>query len=243
MMMAAQDRGICAGKLLTSIVWPAMEQIEELYRNDRISLSLEHMATRINRMLADQLQGMLPRAPKSGKRMIVTCGDGEKEELGSQMISDLFEGAGWSVWFVGSGVPDDEILELIGVLRADVLCVHGAHPPSIPGMRRLIERIREVEPYDKLQILVVGGVFNRAEGLADEIKADLFAKNIHEAMKAVEDHPVRIPKPDVLEPGRRRKRRKKTTTTKVKKTTTSKAKSKTQSKSRGKRKRRIPVAV
>jgi len=241
MMMAAQDRGICAAKLLRSVVWPAMEQIEQLYRNDRISLALEHMATRINRMVADQLQGLLPRSPKAGRRMIVTCGEGEQEELGSQIIADLFEANGWSVWFVGSGVPDDEILELIGALKADILCVHGAHPKSIPGMRRLIERIREVEPYDQLQILVVGGVFNRAEGLADEIKADLFAKNISGAMKTVMDHPVRIPKPDVPEPGRRRKRRKKTATAKA---PASRARSTARAKSKSRTKRRrAPVAV
>ena len=58
-----------------------------------------------------------------------------------------------------------------------------------------------------MQVLVAGGVFNRAEGLCDEIRADLFARTAAEALRVVEEHPVRIPKPDVPEPGRRRKRR------------------------------------
>jgi hypothetical protein len=58
-----------------------------------------------------------------------------------------------------------------------------------------------------MQILVTGGVFNRAEGLADEVKADLFARNVTEALQTVADHPTRVPKPDVPEPGRRRKRK------------------------------------
>jgi hypothetical protein len=50
-------------------------------------------------------------------------------------------------------------------------------------------------------------VFNRAEGLAEEVKADLFAANAAEAMAIIRSHPVRVPLPDVPEPGRRRKRK------------------------------------
>jgi hypothetical protein len=74
-------------------------------------------------------------------------------------------------------------------------------------MRKLIQFIRQMGAFPDLQILVVGGVFNRAEGLADEIKADLYAKSAAEALAVVDDHPVRVPKPDMPEPGRRRKRR------------------------------------
>lgn len=207
LVFAAQDRGIPASKLLKMVIWPAMEQVEKLYRRNHISQITEHMATRINRMLADQLHGMLARKPKSGRRMVVACGDGEGEELGAQILADLFEAGGWSVWFLGSGVPNDEILEFVGKVRPDILCIHGAKPIAVPDIRKLIELIREVGPCQDMQILVTGGVFGRAPGLADEIRADLFARTIREAMRTVEDHPIRIPKPDVPELGRRRKRK------------------------------------
>lgn len=207
-VLSAQDRGVPAAKLLKQIIWPAMEQVGQLYREDRIPRVVANLAARINRLAADQLQGYLARKPKSGQRMIVVCGEGELEELGAQIISDLFEAEGWQVWFVGSGVPDDEILQLIGKLEPDLLCIYGSQPADVPGIRKLIEFVREVGVCEQMQILVTGGVFNRAEGLADEIKADLFASDIQGTLKTVEDHPVRVPKPDVPEPGRRRKRKK-----------------------------------
>ena len=206
-VLAALDRGTPACKLLQGVIWPAMEQVQRLYREDRISLIVEHMATRINRMVADQLQGFLGRKPKTGKRVIVTCGDGEIEELGAQITGDLFEAEGWSVWFLGSGVPNDEILEFIGKTEPDILCIYGAMPAGVPNIRRLIETIRGVGVCDGMQVLVAGGVFNRAEGLADEVKADLYAPDVRSALQTVAEHPVRVPKPDVLEPGRRRKRK------------------------------------
>ena len=204
---AAQDRGIPASNLLQFIIWPAMDQIDKLYRNNHISRIVEHMATRINRMLADQLQALMARKPKSGKRIVVTCGDGEIEELGAQMTADMFEAQGWSVWFLGSGVPNDEILQFVGKIRPDILCIYGAQPVGVPNIRKLIELVRSVNACQDMQILVTGGVFNRASGLAEEVKADLSASNVGEALEAVQDSPVRIAKPDVMEPGRRRKHR------------------------------------
>jgi methanogenic corrinoid protein MtbC1 len=207
LIFAAQDRGIPACKLLKMIIWPAMEQVESLFRRNHINLIMEHMATRINRMVADQLQGMLARAPKTGQRIVIACGEGEGEELGAQITADLFEAMGWSVWFLGSGVPNDEILQFIGKTTPDILCIYGTKPAGVPNTRKLIALIREVGVCPDMQVLTMGGVFNRAEGLSDEVKADLFAANVNEAIQVVVDHPVRVPKLDIPEPGRRRKRK------------------------------------
>jgi methanogenic corrinoid protein MtbC1 len=207
LIRATLDRGVCARKLLQVVIWPAMEQIQHLYHQGRINRLMEHMATRINRMIADQLQGHMGRDPKNGLRLLVTCGDGEVEELGAQITADLFEATGWSVWFIGSGVPNDEVMEMLAQIKPDVLCVYGTQPSGVPNVRKLIELVREIGAYEQMQILVTGGVFNRAEGLDEEIRADLYAPDARRALNIVQEHPVRIPRPDVPQPGRRRKRR------------------------------------
>ncbi|MCD4700041.1 MAG: cobalamin-dependent protein [Phycisphaerae bacterium] len=207
MIEATLDRGVCGRKLIQFVIWPAMVQIERLHGEGKINRLLEHLATRINRMVADQIQAHLARHPKNGMRILVTCGDGEKEELGAQMIGDLFEAEGWGVWLLGSGVPNDEILELLSKLRPDVLCVYGTHPVGVPGVRKLIDLIRDIGAHEQMQVMVVGGVFNRAAGLDEEVRADLFASDASEAIKTIQEHPVRIPRPDLPQPGRRRKRK------------------------------------
>ena len=206
-VMAAQDRGTSARTLVMNVIWPAMEQIEKLYREGRVDRISEHMATRINRMVADQLQGCMARHPKTGQRMVVVCSEGESEELGAQMVSDLFEVDGWQVWFLGCGVPADEILQLVGKLEPDILCLYGTQAKGVPELRHLIDTVREINSVPNMQVLVIGGVFNRAEGLAEEIRVDLFGHNVREAMRLVAEHPIRVPQPDVPQPGRRRKRK------------------------------------
>jgi methanogenic corrinoid protein MtbC1 len=185
-----------------------MERVEQLYRADRINAATEHMATRINRVIADQVQLRLERKPPNGRRMLITCADGEPEELGAQMCADLFEAQGWNVYFVGGGAPNDEILHLVGQLRPDLLLIFGTQPSGVPGVRALIDMIREIGVNPTMNIMVSGGVFNRAEGLWKEIHADFFARNAHEAIPLAEHAPPRPPESRAAGAPKRRRRRK-----------------------------------
>jgi len=207
---ATLTSGVEPRAVYQNMVWPAMEQVARLYRNDQINIVTEHMATRINRLVADQLQSHLPRPEWNGKRIVITCADGEPEELGAQMCSDLFESDGWDVYFVGGGIPNDEVLELVGRARPDVLLVFGTQPQGVPNVRKLIDLIREVNSVPTMNIMISGGVFNRAEGLWKEVNADLFAPTALEALNVAAE--ARPRKPEIRIPGapkkRRRRRRK-----------------------------------
>ena len=192
-------------KLYNEIIWPAMEKVDTLYRKDQIDIVTEHMATRINRALADQVQQALEKNAPNGKNILIMCADSEPEELGAQMCADLFEADGWGVYFVGGGVPNDEILSLVGRLRPDVLLVFGTEPHGVPGIRMLVDQIREVGSHPTMNIMVSGGVYNRADGLWTELNVDLFAPTVHEAIKIANEAEPR--KPEVRTPGVPRKRR------------------------------------
>ena len=194
-----------ATKVYHKLLWPTMERIDKLYRSDRISLAAEHMATRINRCLADQLQMSLRQLPLNGKRILIACADGEPEELGAQMCADLFEARGWEVNFLGGGVPNDEVLSLVGRLRPHILLIFGTHPNGVPQVRALIDLIRSVGSNPTMNIMVSGGVFNRADGLWKEVHADLLATTAREAIPMAEKAEPR--EPQIVIPGTPKKRR------------------------------------
>lgn len=194
------------------LLWPAMERVEKLYRADRINLASEHMATRINRSIADQLQAQLSRSVPNGKRVLITCADGEPEELGAQMCSDLLEADGWDVYFLGGGVPNDEVMNLSGQLRPDILLVFGTQPTGVPGVRRLIDLIRGVGLNPTMNIVVSGGVFNRTDGLWKEVNADHFVKNAADLLKMVADISPRVPSDRPVSTVKKRRRRRRVET-------------------------------
>ena len=188
------------------LLWPAMERVEKLYRSDRINTISENMATRINRSIADQLQLSLSQREPNGKRIVITSAPGEPEELGAQMCADLFEANGWDVFFVGGGIPNDEILTLVGQLRPDLLMVFGTLPSGVPAVRQMIDMIRGIGVNPTMNIMVSGSVFNRADGLWKEVNADLFAKTAKEALRIAETAEPRTPEPPP-KPGAPKKRR------------------------------------
>jgi methanogenic corrinoid protein MtbC1 len=159
----ALNRGVSEYDLLVKLIWPTMELIQTLYREDRISQSTLNLATRLNRTLTDQLAAKLPRGASNGRKVTIFCGDDEPEELGGQLCADLFESDGWTVRFGGGGVPNDEVLKLIGEHRPDLLIMYGT--------------------------LCCGGIYKRAEGLAEEIGADLYAPDAQAAVEVANDNP------------------------------------------------------
>ncbi len=194
-----------ADRLLHDVVWRSMERVDKLYRHDRINSATEHMAVRINRNISTQLQTTLPRQQANGKRIVIACADGEMEEVGGQVTADLFESRGWEVYFVGGGVPNDEILTLVGQLRPEILLICGTQPQGAPGVRALIDLIRHVGSNPAMNVMVSGGVFNRADGLWREVNADLYASLPEEAIHLAENAEPR--KPEVGIPGAAKKRR------------------------------------
>ncbi len=179
----ALQTGTPACTIYTELFWPIMQEVDTLYRKDKIDRITEHMATRINRTLIDQLQSKLPHADSNGRKIVIVCADDEPEELGAQMCSDLFESEGWDVRFLGGGVPNDEVVSLVGAFQPHILFVYGTKPSGAPEVRRLIDTARSINAAPDMRIMLSGGVFNRAEGLWEEIGADLFAPTAREALK------------------------------------------------------------
>jgi methanogenic corrinoid protein MtbC1 len=197
------QRGIPAHSVYLHLIWPVMVDIERLSRADKITSVQEHLATRINRTIVDQLQNKLPRRPARAKKIAVSCAREELQELGGQMMADLFESDGWEVRFLGGGLSNDDIFAFVNEYAPDVLLIYGTSPKQAPDTRRLIDRIRGVNAWPNMRIIVSGGLFNRAEGLWEEIGADGFAATAAEALQVAADES------QVADPNRRTLNRRK----------------------------------
>lgn len=179
--------GLPANSVYTHLIWPVMVEIEKLFRSDKISPVQEHMATRISRTIVDQLQNKLPRRPRKNKKIVLCCAAEDLQELGAQMMADLFESDGWEVRFLGGGLTNDDIFAFVNEYAPDILLIYGTGPKQAPQVRRLIDTIKTVDAWPNLRIIVSGGLFNRAEGLWEEIGADAYAATAIEALQVTSD--------------------------------------------------------
>jgi methanogenic corrinoid protein MtbC1 len=200
------DSGCSAEEIVSRLFWPMAEQIDGMHRADQLSKACYHYGTRLLRMLIDQMQLRLTPQDARAETVLVMSGEGELEELAGQMTADLLEAAGFDVRYLGGGVANDEIVDQLGNLGVDRLVVFGAVAATVPQTRLLIDRLHDTGVCPRLQIIVGGGVFNRAEGLAEEIGADLWAEEPEHIVEALVEESSRRMTPDQRTVGRRRRK-------------------------------------
>ncbi len=204
----ALSSGLSSEQLVTQLIWPTMERVQWLFKDDRVTVASLNLATRLNRAITDQLTAKLERKPANGRKVLIFCGNAEPEELGGQICADLFEADGYQVKFAGGGVPEDEVLNLIGNYRPDITVMFGTLPSDVPAVRKLIDYLREVNSCPNMQIMCCGGIYKRAEGLAEEIGADLYAADAAKALLVAAEHPTKKASADQQTVGRSRRARK-----------------------------------
>jgi len=187
--------GVPANTVYMDIIWPIMVEVDQLYHGDVIDSAQEAFATRINRTIVDQLQNKLPRKPATTKRIVVCSTAAEQGELGAQMITDLFESDGWEARFLGSSVNIDDVLSFVHSWRPNILLLYGVTAKEAPVIRSLVDKIKAVNACPTMKVMLSGGIFDRADGLWEEIGADMHTSSAAEAVRLASAHETELPKP------------------------------------------------
>lgn len=194
-----------AERIASNLIWPTLNQIQTMRRADQMTSLAYHYATRLMRSITDQLQLRYEQHARRDQKVLVMSGPEESEELTGQLAADLLEADGYTVYYCGGGVSNDEITAQIADLQVDKLVVFGSIPSTVPETRLLIDRLHDMGVCPQLQIIVGGGVFNRAEGLAEEIGADLWASDPIELVNTIAENTKRRMKAEQRTVGRKRR--------------------------------------
>ncbi|MEM6551357.1 MAG: hypothetical protein AAF750_04430 [Planctomycetota bacterium] len=199
------DQGLDAPEILSNLVWTTLQHIQSLHREDQVTPLAYQYATRLLRQIVDQMQLRLERKDPRGITVLVVSGEEQSEEIAAQMTTDFLEADGYRCFFPGGGIANDEIVNQLGELKADKLVIFGAVAATVPQTRLLIDHLQSINACPNLQVVVGGGVFNRAEGLAEEIGADLWANDPAEVVEVMNESPNRRMTPDQRTVGRKRR--------------------------------------
>lgn len=156
------------------VVGPAMEEVGRLWEVAQITVADEHLATAITQGVLALLAGELPRLPRDGARIAVTgAGPGDHHGLGSRVVADFLQAAGWHVLDLGPCTPAEAFAQVASAHRAGVVAVSTSLSQHLDGVRAIRAALDELDPRPLLVVggRAYGGSVTRARGAG----ADLFA--------------------------------------------------------------------
>ena len=88
------DQGVPPEDVMLELYWPTLELVQKLHRSDQLSNLAHHFATRLIRMLVDQMAALYRMEPSTNRSVLAFCGNHEPEELAAQMAVDIIEMSG-----------------------------------------------------------------------------------------------------------------------------------------------------
>jgi methanogenic corrinoid protein MtbC1 len=154
-----------------NVIRHAQNEIGRLWQEDRISVAQEHMATAISQLVLSHVyQYANPPAP-NGKKVMVTCVEGELHEFPARLVADALDLAGFEVRYLGASVPHGALLQMLDAERPDLLVLSVTMTFNVPQLRAAVARVREHWP--TLPLAVGGGACAFSPSLAAELGADL----------------------------------------------------------------------
>jgi methanogenic corrinoid protein MtbC1 len=171
--------GMDAQRLLSEVLWPASECVQQLKHDSVLLPQLFAHATRMLASLASEAAVRIPRmaagqgAPRATARcLFVASAPGEPSDAGAHMLTLLAEAHGFTVYFAGAKLTEEEIFFALSRLEPDAVLIHGSIEQERSATRDLLARLRAAHFWPEIQTGVTGAILG-AGGCGADVEARL----------------------------------------------------------------------
>jgi len=141
------------------ILIPTLEKTGELWMKGEILVSEEHLISEKVRDLillhSNREWERNPVSPDKNKRWMGLCAPGEKHYLGLLMNAQVMRLAGWSIYFLGTQVPFQDLSGIIKKYSPHVLALSVSMKENMEGLEMYIREIQE--RFNDSPAVILGG--------------------------------------------------------------------------------------
>lgn len=174
--------GVAPVTILTDVIGAAMRAVGDLWAAGDLTTADEHLATAITeRVLADFYRALYVAPPLSRETVIAASVEGETHVLGTRIVADVLEGAGFRVVFLGGDLPTADLLGAIDRHRPAAVLLGATSSWADAALRTALGQIRAKHP--DLPVLAGGPA---AQALQAEHGEPLVVTDAAEVAAAVE---------------------------------------------------------
>jgi methanogenic corrinoid protein MtbC1 len=166
------------------VMQPALYEIGRRWQHGTLSVASEHLATDVARAIMAAGSMRIRPGSGGGRRALLACAEGNRHDLGLQMVGDAFRCAGWRVRCLGADVPTHDLVQHAWEWKADILGISIAFAHQLRSIRAIASAVRALAQHPTLPILAGGIAAMRYERLARFLGADDVAADAASAVLA-----------------------------------------------------------
>ena len=144
--------GASIERVYADILLPALDRMRLLWLQNKVSAVDERAADDISRYVILRVMDSIFGERRFPFRALVACMPGEQEALDVEVFANFLEIKGWSVYFLGSDVSDEDIMYAIMKNSPQAVVLSVSSIAGLPAAQRLIAQIREKYPQMKLAV-------------------------------------------------------------------------------------------
>ncbi len=182
----ALKRGLAPYEILTQGLVAGMDMVGEDFRDGILFVPEVLMAAKAMKAGMTVLRPLLVEtgAPRLGVAVIGTV-KGDIHDIGQNLVSMMWEGAGLEVHNIGINNSAEAYLEAVQKYNADVLGMSALLTTTMPYMKVVIDELKAKRMRDDVIVMVGGAPLNAA--FAEEIEADAYCEDASEAVVRVKE--------------------------------------------------------
>lgn len=169
--------------LVQQEILPALKRVGSEFEKGRLYLPQLLMAAEAAGKASLAVKEALPpKAEGDGMPVVLATVKGDIHDIGKNIVKLLMDNYGFSVTDLGKDVPCDLILKAALETGARLVCLSALMTTTVPSMKEAVGLLHREAPQCK--VMVGGAVMTQA--VADEIGADVYAKDAMEAVRYAE---------------------------------------------------------
>lgn len=167
-----EGSGLPVRELYLHVFQPVQREIGRLWQNNEISVAEEHYCTASTQAMMAQFYPQILSAPRVGRKVVVACVGNELHEIGTRMVADFFEMAGWDGIYIGANTPAAALTELVCRERPQLVALGVTMTYHLNTAKHVIDRLRGDERCANVKVIVGGYVFRQHTELWRTLEVD-----------------------------------------------------------------------
>ena len=177
---AAMSEGATAEDILNLGLLSGMEKVSEAFRANKIFVPEVMLAARTMTIALDKIRPLLvgESAKPCGKVVICTV-DGDRHDIGKNLVKMMLEGAGFEVTDLGVSVSADKVVSAVREKSPDIVALSALLTTTMKNQETVIEALISAGLRESVKVIVGGAPVT--EEFARSIGADGYAKDASEA--------------------------------------------------------------